>query len=261
MHIVGRQRVLRQLLRPREGIGAVSRELRRGESVEIIEQHVIALVGVGLSVGIEELARTETRARIVRLPIAPIQQPAVIKRHHPLIGLADESFFTLGREESTRALRGIVGSRDQTPDPRNRVVKLRLGQIEITHPQRHDPETIFEQHAVLVRAIGQIGIAINQRIAGARHRAARGRLGQGGTTGERQQQGSGYGEERDDRRAALAARRYGSGVSHEASGTLASAAIASPDYRYAASSSPCFFTSAESSQTISLVRASVRRKL
>ena len=33
------------------------------------------------------------------------------------------------------------------------------------------------------------------------------------------------------------------------------------DYRYAASSSPCFLISAESSQTISLVRASVRRKL
>src|SRR5204863_3651954 len=93
-------------LRTRERVAAVGAEFRRGQAIEIIEQDVVSVVVLVLGITIDDLTRAKTRPCVVRLSVMPVENPAIVIRHHALVRLTDKGLRTLGGKKGAR-LRGL----------------------------------------------------------------------------------------------------------------------------------------------------------
>jgi hypothetical protein len=125
----------------REGIAAIGTEFRAGEAVEVIEEHIIALVGIGLGVAVDELAAAVAGAGVVGLAVAPVKDGAVVIGHHAFVGLADKGLGALGGKQAAGFLRvGRIG--EDAADQGQRVVELALGLVEPAETERRGGEAV-----------------------------------------------------------------------------------------------------------------------
>ena len=164
LRLVGRQRqpFARMPLRPRERVAAVAPELRRGETVEIIQQDVVSVVELVGGVAVNDLAGSKARTGIVRLAVAPVEDATIKVRHRPFVGFTDEDLRVLRGKQAAGPGR-VRRVRDDAANARNRVVELLLRYGVIAAPQGRRRDPIIEEHPIALHR-GR-GLPIRDRAA------------------------------------------------------------------------------------------------
>ena len=153
-------------LGPFERLAAVAAELRGGQAIEIIEQHVIAGIGFVFSVAIHDFTAAEASPGVVEFAVNPIENPAIVIGHDALIRFADESLFAFGRKV-TASLPGRFVRTVNPPQRQERVVQQLFGVGELAAAHGRGRRAIFPENPVPLRTVFAGRPAVKDRIASA----------------------------------------------------------------------------------------------
>src|ERR1043166_6151894 len=146
-------------------VRTIAIQLQTRHAVEVIEQHIVAGILFIDRIAVLQCRAPETSPGVIRLPVHPVEDAAIVIGHHPLVGFADKRLLRLRRKVAAGLSRAGIFPKD-IADPSDGIVQQLLGLRELATAHCDHRRPVFPQDLIFGRAVLDGILAVNVWVTG-----------------------------------------------------------------------------------------------